>query len=114
MVYRFALLLAVALMASVSPALAEESAEMPEFTLTIKDHLFTPDALEVPAGKRVKLVVDNQDASPEEFESHKLKAEKVIPGNSKAIIYVGPLEPGDYKFVGEFHESKAKGVITAK
>jgi len=86
----------------------------PELGLVIKGHRFSPDRIEVPAGKKVKLVVDNQDATPEEFESEQLKVEKVIPGNSKATIYVGPLKAGEYKFVGEFNEKTAKGVIVAK
>ena len=86
----------------------------PEFTLVIKNHRFTPAEITVPAGKKVKLVVDNQDATPEEFESHKLNREKVIPGNSKAVIWVGPLKPGTYEFVGEYHEATAKGKLIAK
>ena len=86
----------------------------PEFALSIEGHKFTPDRIEVPAGKKVKLLVDNKDATPEEFESHTLKIEKVIPGKSKATIFIGPLKPGEYKFVGEFNEKTAKGVIVAK
>jgi hypothetical protein len=29
-------------------------------------------------------------------------------------VFVGPLKPGEYKFVGEFNEKTAKGVIVAK
>lgn len=86
----------------------------PEYKIAIKDHKFNPDRIEVPVGKKVKLVVDNQDATPEEFESHSLKVEKVIPGKSKATVFVGPLKAGEYKFVGEFNEKTAKGVIVAK
>jgi plastocyanin len=86
----------------------------PEFALAIEGHKFTPDRLEVPAGKKVKLLVQNKDATPEEFESHALKIEKVIPGKSKATIFVGPLKAGEYKFVGEFNEKTANGVIVAK
>jgi plastocyanin len=85
-----------------------------EFAIAIKDHKFSPDRIEIPAGKKVKLVVDNQDSTPEEFESHSMKIEKVIPGKSKASIFVGPLKAGEYKFVGEFNEKTAKGVIVAK
>ncbi len=86
----------------------------PEFNLAIEGHKFTPDRIEVPAGQKVKLIVDNKDATPEEFESQALKIEKVIPGKTKATIFVGPLKAGDYKFVGEFNEKTAKGVIVAK
>lgn len=85
-----------------------------EIGLTIKDHQFTPAELKVPAGKKVKLVVSNLDSTPEEFESHQLNREKVIAGNSKATIYVGPLSPGKYTFWGEFHEKTARGVIVVE
>ena len=86
----------------------------PEFSLVIEGHKFTPDRIEVPAGRKVKLLVENKDATPEEFESTQLKVEKVIPGKSKAIVFVGPLKAGEYKFVGEFNEKTAHGVIVAK
>lgn len=89
-------------------------AASPEFTIAIKNHRFEPATLSVPAGQKIKLIVDNQDATPEEFESHSLKREKVIKGGSKAAIYIGPLKPGTYGFVGEYHEKTARGTIIAK
>jgi plastocyanin len=83
-------------------------------TLTIKDHRFEPARLEVPAGKKFNLVVKNLDATPEEFESHDLKREKVIAGKGQATITIGPLKPGTYKFVGEYHEKTAQGQMVAK
>jgi hypothetical protein len=85
-----------------------------DFTLIIKDHRFQPAELDVPAGKKVKLLVMNQDSTPEEFESHSLNREKIIAGNGKAIIYIGPLSEGRYEFFGEFNEATAQGVIVAK
>lgn len=85
-----------------------------EFTLVIKDHKFHPATLEVPAGKRVKLIVKNEDPTPEEFESHDLQREKIINGNSKGIVFVGPLEPGEYGFFGEFNMDTALGTLIAK
>ena len=84
------------------------------FTLLIKDHRFDPAQLDVPAGKKIKLLVKNLDPTPEEFESHDLKREKVIAGKGEATIAIGPLKPGVYKFVGEYHESTAQGRILAK
>lgn len=83
----------------------------PELALVIKNHRFEPDELKVPANQRVKLVVHNQDSTPEEFESHSLNREKVIPGGAKATIFIGPLKPGRYPFVGEYNEATAKGVV---
>ncbi len=84
------------------------------YTLVIKDHRFEPSRLEVPAGKKLKLLVKNLDPTAEEFESHDPKREKIIAGNAQATIIIGPLQPGTYKFVGEYHESTAQGEIVAK
>ncbi len=86
----------------------------PQVLLVIKNHQFAPAELKVPAGQRVKLLVHNQDTTPEEFESHDLNREKVIPAGSTATIFIGPLKPGRYSFVGEFHETSAKGVVIAE
>jgi hypothetical protein len=85
-----------------------------DYSLTIRNHQFVPDQLVVPAEKKIKLVISNADSTPEEFESYTLNREKVIPGNSKASVYLGPLEPGKYEFIGEFHEATARGVIEAQ
>lgn len=85
-----------------------------EYALTIKDHKFVPTEITIPANTKVKLVVKNLDPTPEEFESQQLHREKVIQGNSQAVVYIGPLDPGTYPFIGEFHESTAKGHIIVK
>jgi len=99
-----------AVLLAVSPAFADDT----EFALVIKDHRFQPAELAVPAGKKIKVKVQNQDSTPEEFESHELKREKVIPANSTATINIGPLKAGRYPFVGEYNEKTAQGVIVAQ
>ena len=85
-----------------------------EFTLVIQDHRFQPTEITVPAGQKIKLTVENRDATPEEFESKSLKREKVIAGKSSATIMIGPLTAGRYPFVGEYNEKTAQGVVVAK
>jgi plastocyanin len=85
-----------------------------EVQLVIKGHRFEPAELKVPAGQRVKLSVHNQDSTAEEFESHPLGREKLIPAGSKATIFIGPLKPGTYKFFGEYHQATAQGVVIAE
>ncbi len=85
-----------------------------EVGLEIKDHRFFPAELKVPANQRIKLRVHNQDGTPEEFESHSLNREKLIPAGAKAVIYIGPLKPGRYDFMGEFNPSTAKGAVVAE
>ena len=82
--------------------------------LTIKDHKFSPETLAVPAGKRIKVTITNADSTAEEFDSSDLHIEKMIPGGQKASIFIGPLKPGVYRFVGELHESTARGKVVAK
>ncbi|HKW79808.1 MAG TPA: cupredoxin domain-containing protein [Casimicrobiaceae bacterium] len=86
----------------------------PTFTLTLRDHRFVPNEITVPAGQKVKLLVKNEDATPEEFESTKLNREKVIPGRSEATIFIGPLNPGEYPFFGEFNPKTATGRVVVK
>ena len=92
----------------ISPAYASE---VPEVRLVIKDHKFTPAELKVPAGQKVKLVIENQDATAEEFESYELNREKVVTGNATITVFVGPLDKGRYPFFGDFHQESAKGVL---
>lgn len=99
---------------SISLIAGKVVAAEPEALLVIKNHQFEPKELKVASGQRVKLVVHNQDPTPEEFESHGLNREKVIPGGAKATIFIGPLKPGRYSFFGEYNEATAKGVIVAE
>jgi plastocyanin len=94
-------------LAVLSVAALHAVAATDEFTLTIKDHAFSPKELKLPAGKKIKLLVVNQDATPAEFESKPLGREKIIPGKSTAIINLGPLKAGRYDFVEEYHETEA-------
>jgi len=92
-----------------APAFASDG-----ISLQLKDHKFMPAEIKVKANQRVELTVVNEDATPEEFDSKALKVEKVIAGKSKGVVRIGPLKPGRYPFIGEYHESTAKGVVIAE
>jgi cupredoxin-like protein len=89
-------------------------AEDPQFTLVIKDHRFTPAELQVPANTKVRLLIRNEDPTPEEFESTELHREKVVPPGQQIIVIVGPLDAGTYGFFGDFHHDTAQGKLIAK
>jgi hypothetical protein len=93
---------------------ASASADVKEFTLTLRDHQFVPATLTIPANTKIKLLVVNEDATPEEFESHELNREKIVTGKGKITVFIGPLKPGRYPFFGEFHMKTAQGAIIAK
>lgn len=89
-------------------------AETSTYEIRIKDHLFLPSKLSIPVDKKVKLVIINDDSTPEEFESYELNREKVIMGNRKGTVFIGPLKSGIYPFFGEFNPSTAQGSIEVK
>ena len=82
--------------------------------LIIRNHKFEPAELMIPAGQKVKLVIENQDSTPEEFESSELSREKVVPAKGRVVIFVGPLKAGRYPFFGDFNRDSAKGVLVVK
>ncbi len=86
----------------------------PVFKLVIRDHLFYPAEFVIPAKTKIKLLISNEDATSEEFESYELNREKVILGGTKTIIFIGPLKAGEYPFFGEFNMATAHGKIIAK
>ena len=86
------------------------AAEPPSLRLQIVNHRFQPAALTIPANTTVKLVIENRDAMPEEFESDDFDRERLILPNSSAVTFFGPLPPGRYRFFGEFNPAMAQGV----
>ncbi|HEX5339684.1 MAG TPA: cupredoxin domain-containing protein [Gammaproteobacteria bacterium] len=108
MLHRIALpALCASLLLLASPAFAADA----PFQLTIQNQAFTPGELAIPAGVKIELVVINQDALPAEFESYDLSREVVVPGHSKAKVFIGPLEPGKYQFFNDFHPQSVGWII---
>ncbi len=102
-------LMAAAMALTALPAVAGPA----PITLLLKDHRFTPATLTVPAGQKLQIVLVNQDNATEEFDSHDLKIEKLVTPNSRITFSVGPLKPGTYSFMGEFHPATARGRFVA-
>ena len=92
-------------------AMAEDR---PQYEMTISKHRFEPAELTIPANTKVKLLVHNKDNNFEEFHSDSLHREKIIAANKSGIINIGPLPPGRYSFMGEFHADTAQGHIIVK
>jgi plastocyanin len=101
---------AVALVLGTSAVAAADE----ERTLTIKGHVFSPAEVRVKAHTKTKLIVTNQDAAAEEFESPSLNREKMIRPGQSATILLPPLKPGRYEFFGEFHPETARGAVIAE
>jgi plastocyanin len=110
------ILTALAVTAAILPVHAADDASShgSSYGLTLRDHHFLPDRLEIAANTKVTLVVTNTDAGAEEFDSSDLKREKLIPAGATARILVGPLPPGDYRFEGEYHADTAHGTLVVR
>lgn len=89
-------------------------AQVKEYTLVIREHRFVPNEVVIPANTKVKLRIVNEDATPEEFESHELNREKIVTGKGTITVFIGPLKPGRYPFFGEFNMATAQGAVIAR
>lgn len=104
---------AVAAMAVlVSGAPTARAADPP--MLVFHNHRFEPDRIEVPANVKFRLLVKNADDTAEEFESTALNREKLVAPGQTITVFLGPLDPGEYKFFGDFHQDTARGVLVVK
>lgn len=108
-IVRFATLLTALLFAA--SVLAQD---VPLFKLVARDGKFDPAVLEVPAGKRFRVEIANENKKAIEFESKDLKQEKVIAPGQKATVTINALKAGEYKFFDEFNEATGQGKIVAK
>jgi high-affinity iron transporter len=91
------------------PARADDSP-----TVAFRNHRFEPPRIEVPAHVKFRLQVKNLDDTADEFESTELNREKLVTPGQTITLFLGPLDPGEYKFFGDFHQDTAKGVLVAK
>ena len=90
------------------------AAEATSFTIELKDGTMTPNRLEVPAGTAVKIIVKNTGTTPAEFESTRLRQEKVLSPGAESFIVLRNLAPGEYPFFDDFHPNAGQAVIVAK
>lgn len=76
---------------------------VPAFEVSIRDGVFAPKRIEVPAGQRVKLVLKNEGPGPLEFENADMHIEKILGAGGTSFVVLPKLAPGEYEFVDEFN-----------
>jgi plastocyanin len=106
------LILTAAAVLTLTPLLAFAAPAPASIAITLKDHRFTPAAFTAPPGVKVRIELTNLDAATEEFDSHDLKVEQLVTPHGHASFTIGPLKPGSYTFMGEFHPDTAQGRVT--
>lgn len=90
-----------------------QAAPLPTWTVTVKDGVFTPKRLEVPAGQRIKFILRNEGPGPLEFENADLHVEKILAAGAESFVVVR-LPPGEHLFVDEFNIATGELLIIAK
>lgn len=93
---------------------AQEPAALPSFHITVQDGRFTPSRLEVPAGTRIRLTLQNDGPGPLEFENDDMHIEKILGPGGRSFIVLPKLAPGEYSFVDEFNPITGELVVIAK
>jgi plastocyanin len=104
-----AALAGAALMAAGFPVRAQDAV----VHITVKNHHFEPAEPRAPANRPITIRVRNQDAAPMEFESVRLRVEKVVPANSEGVVNVRALSPGRYEFFDDFHK-QTRGTLVVE
>ena len=56
----------------------------------------------------------NTDDTADEFESTDTEPRKACGPGQTITVFLGPLDPGEYKFFGDFHQDTAQGVLVVK
>jgi len=103
-----ALLVLAFLVAGAAVASAQEAVSL---AISIRNHRFEPAELHAPANRPIVLRIKNLDSTPAEFESVRLRVEKVIAANSEGTINLRPLSPGRYEFFDDFHQSTRGALV---
>ena len=98
-------------LAAIGAARAEDLAI---YSLTLKNHRFSPTEIHVPTGKPFFVSVKNLDDAADEFEMHNPAIEKVIPPGEEGKVRIRPLGPGRFPFFGDFHQDTAQGAIISE
>ena len=91
-----------------------ESAEDPVYRIEFADGVVTPSRIEVPADRRIELLLVNKGTTPAEFESLTLRKEKVLAPDSSTSMVIKGLDPGEYPFFDDFHPEAPPAVLVAK
>lgn len=105
---------ALVLLATLALAAVATAQDLPVFQIVMKDGHFSPERLEVPAGKRLKLVLKNEGRGPAEFENLSMHIEKVLAPGVTSFVVLHGLKPGEYRFVDEFRPGGGSVTLVAK
>ncbi len=76
--------------------------------ITLKHHAFSPQEIIVPAHQKITITVKNEDNTHADFGSWDLNREKALDPESKTTLFIGPLDPGRYRYYDDYHRFGVK------
>ena len=91
-----------------------QASDLPTFPVVAKGGRLSPERIDVPAGKRIKLTIENEGPGPIEFENLELRVEKVLAPGASSFVVTPPLRPGAHTFIDEFHPDTGSMQLIAK
>ncbi len=84
-----------------------------DIVITIRGGKFVPSEVPVPAGRKLKIIVRNQNTTMSEFESSDFHREETVPPGGQITVFIDPLNAGSYEFFDDFHPED-RGHLVAK
>ena len=94
-----------------SSAVAED---LTSYSITLKNHHFTPAEIHVPTGKPFLVVVTNDNGASDEFEMLLPPVERVIQPGQQGVVRIRPLGPGRFPFFGESDPDSEQGAFISE
>jgi hypothetical protein len=107
--YASALLMCAALAVGSGFARAQDAV----VEITVKGHRFEPEEPHAPANRPFTIRIRNLYSTAMEFESVRLRVEKVVAPNTEGVINVRALSPGRYEFFDDFHK-QTRGTLVVE
>ena len=104
-----ALLVAAIVTAGSGPARAQDAV----VEITVKDRKFEPAEPRAPANRPFTIRIRNLGTTAMEFESVRLRVEKVVAPNTEGVINMRALAPGRYEFFDDFHK-QTRGTLVVE
>jgi hypothetical protein len=92
----------VAVLLAVMP-MAGQTADQKPVAIQIRNHVFYPKDIVIPPKTRVRIEVQNLNTTPSEFESSDMRVEKIVVPGGKISLFIGPLQPGVYRFFDDYN-----------
>jgi hypothetical protein len=90
------------------------SDDLATYSITLKDHHFTPSEIHVPTGKPFVVLVTNADPAAEEFEMLLPALERVIQPGEQGKMRIRPLGPGRFPIFGESDPDSERGAFVSE